>query len=113
MAGAPNLGEGFGRNLSLPRRPAGDGGGRGGGFQNSELEGRVGARVLPESFDVVDDPTQKEWRGRPLFGSYEVDREGVIPKPLRLVEKGVLKGFLLTRQPVRGFAGSNGRARLP
>jgi hypothetical protein len=29
------------------------------------------------------------------------------------VEKGVLKGFLLTRQPVRGFEGSNGRARLP
>jgi hypothetical protein len=73
----------------------------------------MGARVLPESFDVVDDPTQKEWRGRPLFGSYEVDREGVLPKPLRLVEKGVLKSYLLTRQPVRGFEGSNGRARLP
>jgi hypothetical protein len=32
---------------------------------------------------------------------------------LVLVEKGVLKNFLLTRQPVPGFAGSNGRARLP
>jgi predicted Zn-dependent protease len=73
----------------------------------------MGARVLPESFDVVDDPTQKEWRGRPLFGSYEVDREGVLPKPLRLVEKGVLKSYLMTRQPMRGFEGSNGRARLP
>jgi hypothetical protein len=30
-----------------------------------------------------------------------------------LVEKGVLKSFLLTRQPVPGFLGSNGRARLP
>jgi hypothetical protein len=29
------------------------------------------------------------------------------------VEKGVLKTFLLTRQPVAGFSGSNGRARLP
>ena len=36
-----------------------------------------------------------------------------MPKPLRLVEKGVLKSYLLTRQPVRGFEGSNGRARLP
>ncbi len=62
---------------------------------------------------MVDDPTQKEWRGKPLFGSYDVDREGVIPKPLHLVEKGALKSFLLTRQPVRGFEGSNGRARLP
>jgi TldD protein len=73
----------------------------------------MGARVLPDSFDVVDDPTQKEWRGKALFGSYDVDREGVMAKPLHLVEKGALKSFLLTRQPVRGFEGSNGRARLP
>jgi predicted Zn-dependent protease len=73
----------------------------------------MGARVLPDSFDVVDDPTQTEWRGRPLFGSYKVDAEGVAPKPLKLVEKGVLKSYLLTRQPVRGYEASNGRARLP
>jgi hypothetical protein len=30
-----------------------------------------------------------------------------------MVEKGVLKNFLLTRQPVTGFTESNGRARLP
>jgi hypothetical protein len=98
------------KNLTLTRPTTG---GRGGGVQTSEFEGRMGARVLPDTFDVVDDPTQKEWRGKALFGSYEVDREGVIAKPLRLVEKGTLKGFLLTRQPVRGFEGSNGRARLP
>ena len=73
----------------------------------------MGARILPDSFDVVDDPTQKEWRGKELFGAYDVDREGVMAKPLHLVEKGALKSFLLTRQPVRGFEGSNGRARLP
>jgi len=112
LAGAQVFAEVLGTNLALPRRPV-TGGGRGGGFQPSELEGRLGARVLPDSFDVVDDPTQKEWRGRPLFGSYDVDREGVIPKPLHLIEKGVLKGYLLTRQPVRGFEGSNGRARMP
>jgi hypothetical protein len=32
---------------------------------------------------------------------------------LQLVEKGVLKNYLLTRQPVHGYSGSNGRARLP
>jgi hypothetical protein len=111
-AGAQIFAEVLGRNLVLPRKPVGDGG-RGGGSQTSELEGRIGARVLPETFDVVDDPTQKEWRGRPLFGNYQVDREGVAPKPLRLIEKGVLKSYLLTRQPVRGFEGSNGHARLP
>jgi len=99
----------LGANLALGRRPEG---GRGGSGPTSELEGRMGARILPDSFTVVDDPTQKEWRGRPLFGSYEVDREGVPALPLRLVEKGVLKSYLLTRQPVRGFSASNGRARM-
>jgi TldD protein len=112
-AGAQILAEVLGENLRLPRRPVSTGGRGGGMFLPGELEGRLGARVLPETFDVVDDPTQTEWRGRRLFGSYEIDREGVAPKPLRLVEKGVLKGYLMTRQPVRGFEGSNGRARLP
>jgi TldD protein len=111
-AGAQIFAEVLARNLALSRRPVAEGG-RGGSPQNSELDGRMGARVLPETFDVVDDPTQKEWRGRALFGSYTVDREGVQPKALRLIEKGVLKSYLLTRQPVRGYEGSNGRARLP
>jgi hypothetical protein len=108
-AGPQIFAELLGRNLALTRKPEG---GRG-GFNSSELEGRMGARVLPESFNAVDDPTQREWRGRALFGAYDVDREGVRPQPLTLVEKGVLKGFLLTRQPVRGFTASNGHARLP
>jgi TldD protein len=111
-AGAQIFAEVLGANLALPRRPIIDSG-RNTYVASSELEGRQGARVLPESFDVVDDPTQKEWRGRPLFGSYDVDREGVVPGPLSLVEKGILKNFLLTRQPAPGFSGSNGRARLP
>ena len=115
-AGAQIFAEVLSRNLILTRRPVGDSG-RGGGAQNSELDGRMGARVLlPDTFDVVDDPTQTEWRGRPLFGSYKVDREGVIAKPLRLIEKGVLKKdhLHITRQPVRGFPKvPTGRARLP
>ena len=111
VAGAQIFAEVLGRNLAIERRPVAEQGR--GGFSASELEGRIGARILPDSFDVVDDPTQKEWRGRPLFGSYDVDREGVAAAPLHLIEKGVLKGFLLTRQPVRGFEGSNGRARMP
>jgi hypothetical protein len=102
----------IGKNLALTRRPVMEPG-RPGVFATSELEGRFGARILPEWIDVVDDPAQTEWRGRPLFGHYTVDMDGVTPKPLSLVEKGVLKNFLLTRQPMRNFNGSNGRARLP
>lgn len=109
-AGPQVFAEVLAKNLTLSRAPAG---GRGGAAPSSEFEGKMGARILPDTFEVVDDPTQKEWRGKALFGSYDVDREGVVPKPLHLVEKGVLKGYLLTRQPVRGYEGSNGRARLP
>jgi predicted Zn-dependent protease len=64
--------------------------------------------------DILDDPTQKEWKGVQLLGHYDVDYEGVTPAPLTVIEKGKLKTFLLTRQPVRGsFEGSNGRARVP
>jgi predicted Zn-dependent protease len=111
-AGPQIFAEVLGRNLTVNRAPTG-GGGRGGSPQPGEYEGRIGARVLPDFFDVVDDPSQTEWRGRSLFGTYKVDREAVPARPLRLVEKGVLKNYLLTRQPVRGYEGSNGRARLP
>jgi hypothetical protein len=102
----------IGKNLVVTRRPVIERG-RPGVFPTSELEGRFGARILPEWMDIVDDPTQTEWRGRPLFGHFKVDGEGVAPKPLVLVEKGVLKNFLLTRRPTRRAAESNGRARLP
>lgn len=111
MAGPQLLAEVLGENLAVPRRPVSPPG-RAFPFLSSELEGRLGVRILPEWMDVVDDPTQEEWRGRPLFGHYAVDLEGVAPQPLVLVEKGVLKNFLLTRQPVKGFEASNGRARL-
>ena len=112
-AAAPQLfAEILGGNLALTRRPVTEPG-RPGMFPYSQFEGRQGARVLPEWMDVVDDPTRTEYRGRRLFGSYAVDREGVAPQPVTLVEKGVLKNFLLTRRPVRGYSGSNGRARLP
>ncbi len=112
IAAAQILAEVLGRQFAVPRRPL-SAPGRPAPFQPSELEGRLGVRILPEWMDVVDDPTQREWRGRPLFGHYRADLEGVAPAPVALVEKGTLKNFLLTRQPVKGFLGSNGRARLP
>lgn len=102
----------LGSNLAVARRPVAEPG-RPAPFQPGELDNRIGSRILPEWMDVVDDPTQKQWRDRPLFGHYLVDMEGVVPQPLTLVEQGILKGFLLTRQPVKGHSESNGRARLP
>jgi predicted Zn-dependent protease len=112
QAAAQLFAELLGKRLTVSRQPVADPG-RPVNSLNGEFEGRLGARILPSFIDVVDDPAQTEWRGRPLFGHYVVDLEGVAPKPLALVEKGILKSFLLTRQPVKGSAGSNGRARFP
>jgi hypothetical protein len=110
-AAAQVLAQVIGKNLALTRKPVTEPG-RPGVFPTSELEGRFGARILPEWMDIVDDPTQIEWRGHPLFGHYTVDMDGIAPQPLALVEKGVLKNFLLTRLPMRNFPKSNGHARL-
>jgi TldD protein len=102
----------LGDNLRVPRRPLSDPG-RNVPFAPSEFESRFGGRVLPDFFDVTDDATQSTYNGKPLAGFYPFDMEGVPPTPVSVVEKGVLKSFLTTRQPIRGFPTSNGHARLP
>jgi microcin-processing metallopeptidase PmbA/TldD-like protein len=112
-ASAQLFGQLLGDNLKITRKPAAEPG-RTVPWAQSELQNRVGSKVLPEWMDVVDDPTQTEWRGETLFGHYLFDMEGVAPKPLTLIEKGALKNFLLTRTPVmKGFEASNGRGRMP
>jgi len=111
-AAAQLLAQLLGDNLRVPRRPLSDPG-RNVPFAPSEFETRIGGRVLPESFDVIDDATQSTYNGKALAGFYPFDMEGVPPKPVSVVEKGVLKSFLTTRQAIRGFPVSNGHARLP
>jgi hypothetical protein len=101
----------LGDNLRAPRKPLAEPG-RNVNFTPSELDSKIGSRILPDWMDIVDDPTQKTWQGKPLVGFYEFDLEGVPGKPVSVVEKGVLKSFLTTRQPVKSSAVSNGHARL-
>jgi PmbA/TldA metallopeptidase C-terminal domain len=112
-AAAQMFGQVLGENLKITRQPVPEPG-RPAPTVSSELQNRVGSRVLPEWMDVVDDPTQTEWHGQTLFGAYQYDMEGLSPKPLVLIDKGTLKSFPLTRTPVlKGFDKSNGRARMP
>jgi len=111
-AAAQLLAQLVGDNLRVPRRPMSDPG-RNVPFAPSELENRLNARVLPDSFEVTDDATQSTFNGKPLAGFYPFDIEGVPPRPVNVIEKGVLKSFLTTRQPIKGFPVSNGHARLP
>jgi hypothetical protein len=100
-------------NLKLTRKPVAQPG-HPVPWSPSELEGRIGSTIMPEWMDAADDPKQSEWQGDTLLGHYEIDDEGVAAQPVMIVEKGVLKGFLLTRTPVKkGLEASNGSARLP
>jgi hypothetical protein len=73
----------------------------------------VGTNVTPAWISIEDDPSQKAFHGEPLVGHYEVDDEGVPAQRVTIVDKGVLKGFLMSREPVRNWNGSNGHGRLP
>jgi len=69
------------------------------------------ARVLPDFFSVVDDPTLDTFDGHGLGGSYKVDDEGVTAAPVTVVDKGMLANYLIGRVPIRDFPASNGHGR--
>ncbi|MBZ5702214.1 MAG: hypothetical protein LAN84_10230 [Acidobacteriia bacterium] len=77
----------------------------------SDWVGRIGARVLPASVTLVDDPGATEFQGRALLGGYAVDEEGVRAQKVTLAENGTLKNLLMSRRPGPDFAGSNGHGR--
>ena len=77
----------------------------------SDWVGRLGARVLPSTVTLVDDPGAKEFKGTPLVGGYSVDDEGVRGQKVTLVENGTMKGELMSRRPGPDFEQSNGHGR--
>lgn len=81
------------------------------GHIENPFQNRLGTRVLPEFMGIVDDPTITEYRKIPLLGGYKVDNDGVLARPTTLVENGVLKTLLATRDPVPGVLHSTGNRR--
>lgn len=84
--------------------------------QKDESEGQtftksVGEKILPDFLSVTFDPTVKRIAGVDLNGWYEYDDEGVKGQPVKAVENGVLKSFLMSRSPIDGFDHSNGHGR--
>jgi len=73
--------------------------------------GKVGKKILPGFLTLIDDPTALEFHGKALVGGYGFDDQGVPARRSTLVEKGLLRSFLLSRYPVVGFAHSNGHGR--
>jgi predicted Zn-dependent protease len=84
--------------------------------QKDESEGQtftksVGEKILPDFLSVTFDPTMKRIAGVDLNGYYEYDDEGVLGRPVKAVENGVLRSFLMSRSPIDGFDHSNGHGR--
>ena len=73
--------------------------------------GRVGQPFLPAFLSVVFDPTQARLGPAELAGHYLYDDEGVKAQRVTVVDKGVLKTFLLSRRPLKSFPNSNGHGR--
>jgi len=77
----------------------------------SKLANRLNRRILPNFFNIVDDPAQKTFNKKPLIGFYKVDDQGVLAGPVTLVEKGFLRTLLMSRRPRKEIPRSNGHGR--
>ena len=97
----------------LQRKPVAPAGSNSPQIIDSVWSSRLGSKVAPDWLSIWDDPTPQRFNGTFLAGAYPVDDEGVPAERVLLVEKGTLKGFLFSREPVRDFKRSNGHGRLP
>ena len=84
--------------------------------QKDEAEGqtftqKVGEKILPDFLSVTFDPSLRKVGNIDLNGWYDYDDEGVKASTVKAVENGVLRGFLMSRSPIDGFAHSNGHGR--
>src|SRR5208337_3218653 len=84
--------------------------------QRDEEEGqtftkKVNTQVLPEFLSVVDDPTRRTLNNIELGGWYTYDDEGMPATAVNVITNGVLKNFLMSRLPIKGFSVSNGHGR--
>ena len=72
------------------------------------FQARIGARVLPRDFLVYNDSTIRGYEGHSLHGYIPIDAEGVLSTRTTIIERGMLRGLLTSRQPVKGIPQSTG-----
>ena len=72
---------------------------------------KVGGKVLPEAFSLIDDATLRTFAGKPLLGGYNVDEDGVKSRANVLVEKGIMKQLLRSRALIPNTTASTASRR--
>jgi predicted Zn-dependent protease len=84
------------------------------GFQNNGNQAenpfidKIGARVLPDFLSVTDDPTIGDYQHQRMTGFSKIDEDGMPTRQTKLIESGILKTLLTSRDPVRGVEHSTG-----
>jgi TldD protein len=86
---------------------------RRGPWERRSLENKLGTRILPNSFQVWDDPRDDRYEGKVLAGHYDYDDEGVPAQRVHIVADGELQAMCLSRSPIKELSGSNGHGRRP
>jgi TldD protein len=72
---------------------------------SSILEGKLGSKIASELITVYDDPTIEG------FGYYPFDDEGIESKRTVIIERGILKSYLHSRETAAKLGGKPGNAR--
>jgi TldD protein len=81
--------------------------------RENSLEARIGRRIISRDLSIEALPKLTSFQGTNLFGSYQVDAEGLPAfEKVSLVENGVLNSVLSSRVPTLRVQESNAHARL-
>jgi TldD protein len=76
-----------------------------------DLDNRVGKRILPQTFQIYDDPRQEKFENTFLAGYYQFDDEAIAAQRVNIVVDGKLEGMVMSRAPTKLFAQTNGHGR--
>lgn len=83
------------------------------GWMFNPIERRLGKKVIDTRLSVKNFTAIKEYKGKNVIGSYEIDADGVKPEAeMTLIENGILKQMLNGTSPTTVNVKSTGSSRI-
>ena len=96
-----------GHSLEAHRMQDGEGEGESNVFKDLR-----GTKIAPSFIQLSDDPSIREFNGEFLNGHYLYDEDGVVGNKINLIQDGILRNYLHSRQSAGFFdVSSNGHCR--
>ncbi|GAB5465969.1 MAG: hypothetical protein Kapaf2KO_14050 [Candidatus Kapaibacteriales bacterium] len=109
-AAAELLAQGLGYKFIAQRKSISEGG-FGGNEPHSELQNKIGARVVPENISIFNYADKRTYNSSQIIGNYEIDDSGLKPQNVTIVENGYLNNLLTGRTPTKRMGFSTASAR--